>query len=127
MKFGGTNHILEKGKNNMQIIINVPDIGFSVDIEDKFQDFFKRLKTETKEHLMNDTSLLCGNYELETIEMFLDAFKEMKVIPSNTTNGDMIKAMFPNELLTSITSTLWWGDNMSFNKDWWNAPCKKEV
>jgi hypothetical protein len=30
--------------------------------------------------------------------------------------------MFPNELLTSITSTLWWGDNMSFNKDWWDAP-----
>jgi hypothetical protein len=111
----------------MQIIINVPDRGFSVDIEDKFQDFFKRLEVDTKEHLMNDTSLLCGNYELETIEMFLDAFKEMKVIPSNATNGDMIKAMFPNELLTSITSTLWWGDNMSFNKDWWNEPYKREV
>ena len=46
-------------------------------------------------------------------------------ITGNLTNGDMIKAMFPNELLTSITSTLWWGDNMSFNKDWWNAPYKR--
>lgn len=45
-------------------------------------------------------------------------------IPDNATNGDVVKAMFPNELLTSITSTLWWGDNMSFNKDWWNAPYK---
>ena len=43
------------------------------------------------------------------------------------TNGEVIKAIFPNELLTSITSTLWWGDNMSFNKDWWNASYKKEV
>jgi hypothetical protein len=43
-------------------------------------------------------------------------------LPKGATNGDMIKAMFPNELLTSITSTLWWGDNMSFNKDWWDAP-----
>ena len=42
------------------------------------------------------------------------------------TNGEVIKAIFPNELLTSITSTLWWGDNMSFNKDWWNAPYKEE-
>ena len=42
------------------------------------------------------------------------------------TNGEVIKAIFPNELLTSITSTLWWGDNMSFNKDWWNAPYKTE-
>ena len=47
-------------------------------------------------------------------------------ITGNLTNGDMIKAMFPNELLTSITGTLWWGDNMSFNKDWWNAPYKRE-
>lgn len=36
------------------------------------------------------------------------------------TNGEVIKAIFPNELLTSIT-------NMGFNKDWWNAPYKKEV
>ena len=42
------------------------------------------------------------------------------------TNGEVIKAIFPNELLTSTTSTLWWGDNMSFNKDWWNAPYKAE-
>lgn len=42
------------------------------------------------------------------------------------TNGEVIKAIFPNELLTSITSTLWWGDNMSFNKDWWNTPYKAE-
>lgn len=45
-------------------------------------------------------------------------------IAGNLTNGDVIKALFPNELLTSTTSTLWWGDNMSFNKDWWNAPYK---
>ena len=49
------------------------------------------------------------------------------IIPKGATNGEVIKAIFPNELLTSITSTLWWGDNMSFNKDWWNAPYKKEV
>lgn len=46
-------------------------------------------------------------------------------IPEGATNGDMIMATFPDELLTSITSTLWLGDNMSFNKEWWDAPYKK--
>jgi len=46
------------------------------------------------------------------------------IISKGATNGEVIKTMFPDELLTSITSTLWWGDNMSFNKDWWNAPYK---
>ena len=58
----------------------------------------------------------------------IKALMEMKPVtpafPKCATNGDMIKAMFPNELLTSIISTLWWGDNMSFNKEWWNAPYK---
>lgn len=111
----------------MQILINVPEREFGIDINDKFQDFFKRLKEETGEHLITGTSLLCGAYELETIEMFLKAFEEMKVISNNVTNGDMVKTMFPNELLTSIKSTLWWGDNMSFNKDWWNEPYKGSV
>lgn len=43
-------------------------------------------------------------------------------IAGNVTNGDIVKAMFPNEPLTSITGTLWLGDNMSFNGNWWNAP-----
>ena len=46
-------------------------------------------------------------------------------IPEGVTNGEVIMTMFPDELLTSITSTLWCGDNMSFNKDWWNTPYKE--
>ncbi len=47
-------------------------------------------------------------------------------IAGDLTNGDVIKALFPGELLTSITNALWWGDNMSFSKEWWNAPYKAE-
>ena len=47
------------------------------------------------------------------------------IIPEGATNGEVIMTMFQDELLTSITSTLWCGDNMSFNKDWWNAPYKE--
>ena len=48
-------------------------------------------------------------------------------IPDNATNGDVIKAMFPNseyEILYNTVSTdidngLW------FTLDWWNAPYQK--
>lgn len=45
-------------------------------------------------------------------------------IAGNVTNGDMVMAMFPNELGTLIGSTLWLGNNMSFDIEWWNAPYK---
>lgn len=60
----------------------------------------------------NGYELMNGNYDV------------LAKLPDNCTNGDVIKAMFPNELLTSLVGTLWWGDNMSFNKEWWNAPYK---
>ncbi len=120
----------------MQIIINVPEKEFSVDIKDKFQDFFKRLEAETREHLVTGTSLLCGTYELETIKMFLDAFKEMRIIPNNVTNGDMVKAMFPDIIIEESEDTIHLkystvnSDPLFFvqvSKKWWNAPYKKEV
>ena len=53
-------------------------------------------------------------------------------IPEHATNGDMIKAMFPiccsnmgnpdNGIVVDFM-----GDLHTFNKDWWNAPYKKEV
>lgn len=116
----------------MQIIINVPKKEFGNDIKDKFQDFFKRLEAETKEHLISGTSLLCGTYELETIQMFLNAFKEMRIIPNNatkdnTTNGKMIKTMFPNESFEIIEHTVFTTINggVWFSLDWWNSPYKK--
>lgn len=63
-----------------------------------------------------------------------DTHEQYMLIPiaQGMTNGDVIKAMFPNELLTSnellasLTNALWWGDNMSFDIDWWNALYKRE-
>lgn len=120
----------------MQIIIDVLEKEFGIDIKDKFQDFFKRLETETREHINNDTELLCGAYELETIDMFLDVFKEMRIIPKGATNGDMVKAMFPDVIIEEGEDTVHLkyptvnSDPLFFvqvSKKWWNAPCKKEV
>ena len=85
----------------MKVLIDIPQEMFKA-TQTYYSDFTTRLSMKTcTEIIANGTP-----------------------IPDNATNGDMIKAMFPNELLTSITSTLWWGDNMSFYKDWWNAPYK---
>ena len=74
----------------MQIVINIPEKEFGIDIEDRFQDFFSMLKAEIKEHLINNTNLVCGAYELETIDMFLKAFNNSIPLPKG--HGSLIDA-----------------------------------
>jgi hypothetical protein len=119
----------------MKVMIDVPTKEFGVDIADKFQEFFQRLQAETEHHLISNTNLVCGNYELETIEMFLNAFKEMVIIPDGATNGDMIKAMFPTAKTWEVTrddvhcAYIEFKDICeikSFPLSWWNAPYKRD-
>lgn len=54
-----------KGKS-MKIEIEIPE-EFEIDFNtDKFKDFFERAKA--------DMNCLCGNYEKETADMFIEAF-----------------------------------------------------
>lgn len=56
-------------------------------------------------------------------------------IPKNATNGDMIKAMFPDAEITQIRGTFkgdllgyrtWLGGHsQDFLLDWWNSPFKR--
>lgn len=66
---------------DIELVIKIPEESFGIDINDKFQDFFYRLKAETQEHLMTNTNLVCGTYELETINMLLEAFKNSILLP----------------------------------------------
>lgn len=48
-------------------------------------------------------------------------------IPKNATNGDVIKALFPNFRIDEMSHTVWVGyDDMSFRRKWWEAPYEKE-
>lgn len=51
-------------------------------------------------------------------------------LPENPTNGDMIKAIFPNVRLDDGGEWrhIFWGvqAKASFSQDWWNAPYKAE-
>lgn len=60
----------------MKLKIDIDEKEFGIDIADHFQDFFKRLRAEIKSRLISNDTLVCGNYELEIVEMFLAAFKK---------------------------------------------------
>lgn len=63
----------------MKLEIDIDEKEFGIDIENKFQDFFKRLQAEIQSRLISNDTLVCGVYELETIEMFLTAFKNATI------------------------------------------------
>lgn len=52
-----------------------------------------------------------------------DNIKHMIVVPKGATNGDMIKAMFPDVVNSNMDLV----DAFNNAKSWWNAPYKKEV
>lgn len=112
----------------MKVILEIPNYEFNNDIADKFQDYFNRVKQDIAD------GTLCGNYELETTEMFLASFNRMQVLPDNATIGDTVKAMFPNINFGTLAQ-----DDVIVNKDYssndepqvfipikvWNAPYKE--
>ena len=50
-------------------------------------------------------------------------------LPDNATNGDMIKALFPNTKVDfhNLYGCIYWSEEISspIYLDWWNAPYKK--
>lgn len=62
----------------MKFVIDIPEREFKGEITDCFQDFFMRLQAEIQHHLSSYDTLVCGNYELETVEMLLKSFKKMQ-------------------------------------------------
>lgn len=112
-------------------------------IADEVLELIKLYKNEL-ERLKADKLVKCG---VEQIERFIkdeDIIPTVLTIPNNPTNGDMIKAMFHitdndiDEDLTTIyvyakTRVLKGGSQdylrkqITFRKDWWNTPHKKEV
>lgn len=107
----------------MKIIIDIPNYEFDNDVKNKFQDYFSRVRADLRDYPSHDK--LCGNYEMETTDMFLASFKRLQVLPDNATNGDMIKTMFPNISVYEHGSTYSVNNEYNFNFTWWNAPYKR--
>ena len=68
-------------------------------------------------------------YFPDTGGVLFNVVKNGTPLPDNATNGDMIKALFPNieifepnKYEIAIKQNLGW---IAFKKEWWNAPYKK--
>lgn len=103
----------------MKIIIEIPNYEFDNDVKDKFQDYFERVKADIAD------GTLCGNYELETTDMFLASFKRLQVLPDNATNGDMVEKIFGKDVYCTLIRMMY-SSCCEKLKNWWNAPYKKE-
>ena len=84
-----------------------------------------------------DYELAC-NYPTVLFGSYAQFIKKGTIIPDNATNGDMVKAMFPNatfmigeEKDEQGTKNLYvYTDDFegfAVDLDWWNSPYKKEV
>ena len=68
---------------------------------------------------------------IETIREWIDNAPTVPAItiPDNATNGDMIKALFPNQDSDAVDSAALLGLDgyvlSTFPKSWWNAPYKR--
>jgi len=58
----------------MKITIDVTDKLFRKEIEGCFQDFFERVIADIADSLGNESTGLCGRYELETAVLLQNAF-----------------------------------------------------
>ena len=75
----------------MKFVIDIPEREFGVEIADHFQDFYMRLQAEIQHRLSSNDTLLCGNYELGTVEMLLKSFKNATLEQESKTDGDCIR------------------------------------
>ena len=79
---------------------------------------------------MTKDRLLKGLYrgEIHTLQEIITMLEHdsIIIIPEGATNGDMIKAMFPNEVgYGESTSCIYYG-TMRFDRDWWDSTYRKE-
>ena len=81
---------------SMKLLIEIPDEFISDYSNNKFTDFFERVKA--------DMNTLCGKYEREIANMFIRAFAESRESQAVKTNADRIRSMSDEELAEWLTN-----------------------
>lgn len=64
----------------MQLTINIPKEFEEHFNNDRFEDSLKRMKFDIYDGMTDTEYHACGNYEFETVEMFIEAFKNAKIV-----------------------------------------------
>ncbi len=63
----------------MKVTLEIPKEFESDFNKDRFKDFFMRVRTDIEYSLDNKEIRLAGNYEKETADMFIEAFKNAQI------------------------------------------------
>lgn len=74
----------------MQIVINIPKEFENHFNSDRFEDSIQRIKLDIKDMICGGDVCLSGNYEIETLDMLIEAFKECTPLPKG--HGRLIDA-----------------------------------
>ncbi len=95
------------------------------------EELTRALKYTEEKHRNDTVDTFDTNISMMCADV-LNVLKNCIEIPEGATNGDMIKAMFPEccSNMGNLDNRIvvdFMGDLHTFNKDWWNAPYKKEV
>ena len=79
-----------------------------------------------KKSFISDISLprIRKVYSDLTVCMEIDNASTVYDIPDNATNGEVLKALFPNERIGHCEDCTDLGDIATFDDDWWNTPYK---
>jgi hypothetical protein len=83
-----------------------------IDIDEKDYNEFKRFEEDMRFYA--DENEIVDRMEL--------AILNGTPIPDNATNGDVIKAMFPN---SHMEYRMWTENTYFYETDWWKAPYQK--
>ena len=74
----------------------------------------------------NGSGMTTDKQHEEAKRIAIEALINAIPIPEGATNGDMIKAMFPNISIYEHGSTYSVNNEYNFNSTWWNKPYNAE-
>lgn len=69
---------MQRGEKIMKVVIDVPQDFEKHFNEDRFEDSLERIRIDTRDEVYQDNSV-SGNYELELLNMLIEAFKEARI------------------------------------------------
>ena len=64
--------------------------------------------------------------EIQALPSIRPKTERSEEVTEGATNGEMIKAMFPNEVECGESASFIYYGTMRFDRDWWNSPYRKD-
>jgi hypothetical protein len=87
----------------MKIVLDIPKDFEKHFNEDKFKDSLLRLKADTNYGLEHE-STISGNYEIELLDMLVEAFEKAKIVEDNKSVSNPYPSFFAEDYVDNSFS-----------------------